>query len=208
MLFIFSLSIVFGLDYFFSGKYLAGLLKIKNVDSLEDDILKAGLTYAIITVGLIGPLIEEALMRYYLISFKWNYAVLPLFFGFLMIALFHIENTIALSIIIVASLLCSRLIYTKIKKSTTFKLRLIRFYINHYGFFFYLSAITFGVLHISNYQIEHFIPILPILLVLPQIFMGIVLGYIRITMGIGWSVAFHCLHNLFCISILFSTHHL
>ncbi|MEO5891650.1 MAG: CPBP family glutamic-type intramembrane protease [Ferruginibacter sp.] len=198
----------FSLDYITSSNSLVRLFKIDNVQKLDEDIFKQGIIFAICVVGILTPVMEEFLNRYCLTSFTWNNTILPLNAGFIIVQLFNIESSAGLAIIIALSLSASIIIYNKIKKSPAFKTRLSRFYIKNYSLYFYTAAITFGVAHIGNFQIGHFIPVLPVVLVLPQIFAGLILGYIRIVMGIRWSIAFHCLHNLFIVTILFATHNL
>ena len=67
-------------------------------------------------------------------------------------------------------------------------------------------SIAFGAVHILNFKTENFIPLLSIFLVLPQIFGALVLGYIRIFMGLRWSILFHALHNLYFLILLFINH--
>ena len=86
------------------------------------------------------------------------------------------------------------------------KFHFLRSYINKYNLYFYLSAISFGAAHIAIYEFSHFIPLLPIFLVLPQIFGGLMLGYIRVFMGLRWSILFHALNNLFFLILLFINH--
>lgn len=58
---------------------------------------------------------------------------------------------------------------------------------------FYLSAILFGALHISNYDSRVWM-LMP-LLVLPQCVLGLFFGFVRIRYGFGWAIFTHAFHN-------------
>jgi uncharacterized protein len=205
-LFLFSLLMDSALEYITTRSYLLKIFHITNINTFDDDIYREGLVFAVIGVGMIAPAIEELLQRYYLTSFTWNNTILPLSFGFILVQLFNIESTIGLLIVISLTVILSILIYRGITKSPKFKIRFLRFYTKNYWLFFYTSSISFGVAHIGNYHIQHFVPILPVILVLPQIFAGLLLGYIRIVMGLRWSIAFHSFHNLVFVTFLFINH--
>jgi len=65
----------------------------------------------------------------------------------------------------------------------------------YFGVLFYFSAVFFGLVHISNYtNIERFWWLTP-LLVLPQLFGGIELGYVRTQYGLIWAIFNHALNN-------------
>jgi membrane protease YdiL (CAAX protease family) len=65
----------------------------------------------------------------------------------------------------------------------------------YFNIAFYLSIIGFAAIHASNFEnMEEGLWLLP-LLVAPQFIMGIFLGYIRVTLGLSWSVLLHACHN-------------
>lgn len=61
---------------------------------------------------------------------------------------------------------------------------------------FYLIAILFGYIHVSNFEISTMVLIFSPLLVAPQISIGILLGMIRVKFGLLWSMAMHAFYNL------------
>ncbi len=69
------------------------------------------------------------------------------------------------------------------------------FYAKHIGWIFYVSVISFGALHIFNFDAKTFI-IAP-LVVMPQLTLGALFGFIRLRYGFWWSVFIHGFHN-FC----------
>jgi hypothetical protein len=67
----------------------------------------------------------------------------------------------------------------------------------YFPYIFYFSAVSFALVHISNfnpiqYDILYFYP----LYVLPQFAMGLFFGYIRLKQGFFWSVLLHSAINL------------
>ena len=67
----------------------------------------------------------------------------------------------------------------------------------YYGFLFYLLAISFGLLHITNfieYVPQNLILFSPIF-AFNQVISGIFLGYIRVKKGMIWSIALHVCFN-------------
>jgi len=64
------------------------------------------------------------------------------------------------------------------------------------GWFFYGSALIFGLIHIPNYQlINHSVLLLAPLLVSPQILLGIFFAFIRLRYGFWWCIFTHAFHN-------------
>lgn len=66
---------------------------------------------------------------------------------------------------------------------------------------FYIFAILFGFVHITNYEISTNVLLLSPILVLPQTLLGFYLGFIRVRFGLLWSIALHAVYNgIFVIS--------
>ncbi|MEH6680084.1 MAG: CPBP family intramembrane glutamic endopeptidase [Sediminicola sp.] len=65
----------------------------------------------------------------------------------------------------------------------------------NFSYFFYASAVLFGMAHLFNFQEGSHLLYLAPLLVAPQIVMGLILGYIRIKLGLHWSILLHSAHN-------------
>lgn len=60
---------------------------------------------------------------------------------------------------------------------------------------FYVIAVLFGFVHITNYEMSTNILLLSPILVLPQILLGFYLGFIRVRFGLLWAIALHSLYN-------------
>ncbi|MCU0419449.1 MAG: CPBP family intramembrane metalloprotease [Cyclobacteriaceae bacterium] len=65
---------------------------------------------------------------------------------------------------------------------------------------FFISAVGFGLVHITNYDGTPHWLVWP-LATLPQIVMGLLLGYVRIRCGLGWAMLFHGGHNAVFVSL-------
>ena len=70
----------------------------------------------------------------------------------------------------------------------------------YFKWIFYFSAITFGQIHIINYQIDTthylFIPFIT----LSQTFTGLLFGFVRVVYGFGYAILLHSLHNVCCLT--------
>lgn len=69
---------------------------------------------------------------------------------------------------------------------------------------FYGSALLFALLHMSNYEGGLSSPIM-LLAILPQFFVGLILGYVRMRFGLVHAVVFHALYNLVLIGIFLTS---
>ena len=79
-------------------------------------------------------------------------------------------------------------------------------WLKYFKIFFYLFALAFALMHLSNYSnTNSLFYILAPLIVLPQIIAGITLGYVRLKLGFFWGVLQHGLYNLilFSVALLF-----
>ncbi len=99
----------------------------------------------------------------------------------------HIVYAIALAVILLSILAIYK--YVKPKKAQLF-------ISSHSRLFYYTSALLFGLMHTTNFIGDTTLIILfSFLLTAPQIFMGFINGYMRITFGLRYSILFH-----FCVN--------
>lgn len=85
------------------------------------------------------------------------------------------------------------------------KTSISRFWTKKFGYVFYISAIAFALIHISNYDSNGKIIYLIPFLVLPQFIMGLFLGYLRVRYNFMLGYFMHALHNAIFITVgLFS----
>lgn len=74
----------------------------------------------------------------------------------------------------------------------------------HYTYVFYFTVFAFGLIHVANFQSKS--PLWQLLLwgpflVLPQILLGGLLGFIRLRLGFWWAVLLHAGHNFIFVGI-------
>lgn len=83
-----------------------------------------------------------------------------------------------------------------------------KYWQKHFAKFFYLMAIAFGFVHMYNFVDHKQLWTWIIVLVFPQLFIGSILGYIRVQFSLPWSMAYHAFHNFMflCIPLLFITY--
>jgi len=80
-----------------------------------------------------------------------------------------------------------------------------RFWTGKYKVIFYMTAILFGLIHITNYEISIMVLLFMPIIVIPQIVVGLLIGYLRVRHGLFAGFLLHATHNaiFFCIPILF-----
>lgn len=69
----------------------------------------------------------------------------------------------------------------------------------HFTGFYWLSAIAFALAHLVNFA--EGAGAFTLILVLPQFVLGLILGYLRVTVGLWASIALHALHNTFFLGL-------
>ena len=72
----------------------------------------------------------------------------------------------------------------------------------HFKLIFYLLTLIFAFYHLTNFDITPIILILSPLLVSPQLVIGLLLGYIRVRLGLIWAILLHSAYNLVLIGPL------
>jgi hypothetical protein len=142
----------------------------------------------IIYAIILAPILEEMLLRLLLVFTKKNLVIFIVVLTIISIIYLLRGKQMFLAFAILVSL--SSILYL-------YHSRCYSFLKNHYRIFFYLSAIIFGLLHIFNFTgINWNNFIFTPLLVLPQLFVGLILGYIRTQYGFKYGVLFHAMINL------------
>lgn len=166
---------------------IAHLLDAKHITSgrsVNEMLIKA---------VIFAPLIEEGMFRL-LLRPKLNNMVVFLLLMFpltlhLLFKGYYITFTIISSIELAILITILR---------NTYLLKLQKCIIKHFRFFFYFSILSFGFVHITNFtfpEINFWVIICTPLLVSPQIFMGSILGFIRMKYGFWYSVLLHTTIN-------------
>lgn len=147
----------------------------------------------LIRAVIFAPIIEECLFRL-LLRPKLNNLIL---FSLLMLpsTLYLLFKGNYITFTIISSIELAILI-TILRN--TYLLKLQKCIIKYFRFFFYFSILSFGFVHITNFtfpEISFWVIICTPLLVSPQIFMGSILGFIRMKYGFLYSVLLHTTIN-------------
>lgn len=179
-----------------TGLLLQGLgLSRPDVNDDFAEMMKS--SYFFIGAVILAPLIEEILFRSWLGAVWGVLLVLPLLLWGVVLIVFlqdkALSQSLDLAIVIGMSLLigayCIQYCRTaSVEGRHKAALQSI------FPFIFWVTAIGFGALHLSNFENSDLGP-LSVLIILPQLFMGAVLGYLRMRFGLLCAVAFHAAYN-------------
>lgn len=145
---------------------------------------------------LIMPVIEESAFRLGLIYSKINFIISVSCLVFLSFFIFFNQSILRSAIIASVSFI---ILHTTIQGKTTSLLS--TFFENYKNQMVWCSILFFGLLHANNFFLKEIIPILP-LLVLPQLFTGLICSYTRLNMGFRYSIIVHITFNLLPIFLL------
>lgn len=74
-------------------------------------------------------------------------------------------------------------------------------WIKKFRIIYYVSAIFFAWVHIFNFELNHINILLTPLLTLPQLFSGLIMGYLRVKFGFLYPLVFHILTNSILITL-------
>jgi len=147
----------------------------------------------LIKAVIFAPLIEEGVFRLLLRPKLKNLIGFSLLMFPLILYLLFKGNYITVTIISSIEL---AILITILRNTYLFKVQ--KCIIKHFRFFFHLSILSFGFVHITNFtfpEINFWVILCTPLLVSPQIFMGSILGFIRMKYGFRYSVLLHTIIN-------------
>jgi membrane protease YdiL (CAAX protease family) len=147
---------------------------------------------------ILAPFVEEMLFRYQLKYPLLMTIFLILSIGYLLGQFFGLtQNPLWLAIQFLIMVSCIFLY-----QYDDIRLRIIDFTTRYYGYFFYWTAIVFAFIHSYNFDLSpdqwYYVPIL----VMPQFLLGLLLGYIRMQLNIGYAIVVHGLNNLIPVMAL------
>ncbi len=162
--------------------------KLKSIQLLEE----LGILYGVALVTFFGPLVEEIAFRLALTTNKLAIiSSLSTLVFFLSGPVFYIDDTLAYLVRVVSSGLFGVVVYWFIHPENT-----EAFFKRHQNYLLVITSTLFAGVHISNFHpIQYEIIFLYPIYVLPQFFMGLILGWLRIQYGFLWAVLFHVLVN-------------
>lgn len=185
--------LLFVMAYFFwvmpMGAIIGLLSKVFNItNSLKQMELN------FFKVVVIAPLLEESLFRLLLRPKLKNlitYSIISIVF---ISYLFCTEKYVIAFVLLGIQLSVLILLYKRVEYLRKF----YRIYLRRFTYFFYFSVIMFGMVHLTNFkypELSIWIVLFSPLLVLPQLFMGSMLGFIRMRWGFFYCILFHATIN-------------
>ncbi len=182
-----SLFLIYSLGAVFMGLFAGLLVKITNISHIISQMPSKKL----ILLSFLAPFYEEIIFRSLLRFNKKNlYLFIPTISALIAYSLYRSNIIFVIIFSILLSLVLFALIFSGI-------LSIQKYISKKYKYFFYLSAILFGLMHLTNFkgQISVLIIFSPFL-VSPQLFMGAILAYIRTKNGLIYSMLFHLAINI------------
>ncbi len=191
----------------FSVLMLLGILQQSGLISdlphaMEDVLAEYPIWMVFLLAAVAAPLMEELAFRLWLV-----YKPLYVFISLWIIAIFMYGALSQIGLLVAGySLLGLATLITVLMLTfrQTTAILLERLYLQHYGWVFYGASILFALMHLINFDTERHILLMAPLLVLPQFLLGLLLGYLRIQLGIVWAIALHGVYNGLILAIAFS----
>ena len=186
--------IVFFLEMMIAG-IMYSMIGMEDMGHMMDDIIQ-NMNYGLLFLMavIIAPALEEFIFRFYLkypaLSMLQLLSLIWGAFVYLLLELKHEE--LFWTVAAVGTVALSLMTYQLFAKWRS--LGPEGLYNRIFPMIFYLSAVIFAFVHIYNFQGDipwYYTPIL----VFPQFFLALFLGYVRIRNGIVYAILFHGLNN-------------
>lgn len=151
--------------------------------------------FSVVSIVFIIPIIEEGIFRFPLKLSERKVLPYILFICACLILIVFINIKTRPFALPICSFLAILLIFYFLNKES-FNSLVLSAWKNHFAWIFFIFAACFGIAHISNYQLSTRVFLFFPLLILPQLIMGVLCGYVRLYLGFFWGYALHALHNL------------
>ncbi|MBC7472117.1 MAG: CPBP family intramembrane metalloprotease [candidate division SR1 bacterium] len=178
-------------------------------DFIENESILAAFIFSCI----VAPLLEESAFRLWLINKPLQVAIGTFGFLFYYISSFipgsflksffafsELINPITMLAVYLAIYVVGVTTLYFIIKQKFVQTKLAWLYSAYYKWIFFGSAVLFGLLHITNYKFSWIVVLLTPILILPQVFGGILLSYVRVKYGFWRGVVGHFLYNLLLLT--------
>ncbi|MCC9043054.1 CPBP family glutamic-type intramembrane protease [Myroides sp. M-43] len=184
------------------GQVINNLVDVPIPDLFDIKLKELGVPLFVLLVTVIGPFLEELTFRLGL-RYKPSYLLISFVFIalYILASMSKISESLVVSLAILFTVIFLILVYFVSQKGEKSQM----FYVTYYPYIFYGVAIVFGYVHIANFEdITARILWLSPLIVLPQILLGLGMGYVRVRLGFWYGVLFHILHNSVITFFLYS----
>ncbi len=189
---------LFVLDLILMGLVLGGIelatrLGMHMPHHMLEDLQLTPVLIAFMVIG--APLGEETLFRGWLSGRPGHIAaVLALLTGFATFA-FGPTEIVKLAGALVALVIAAVALFAFRKRDA------FGFFQRHFRWFYIASVLLFAGIHLTNFAGAGFSPtLLP--LVLPQLLLALILGYLRVNRGLLTGAALHMLHNTLFVGLM------
>jgi len=189
-LFSWSFIVVLGLAAFLG--IIISLTGFKGTNLVEELLANDNIFFTILLAVIIAPAIEEVIFRLPLKNTPKNLSISLAVVTVILSARYQQD---APFILLIAAVPLLATLYMHYISKPIIKKMIAGTFSKYYPVIFYSAAIIFGSVHMLNYtNIQSGVAILP-LLIIPQTFIGILLGYIRLRYGFIYAVLFHGIYN-------------
>ncbi|MEQ8389058.1 MAG: CPBP family intramembrane glutamic endopeptidase [Alphaproteobacteria bacterium] len=136
------------------------------------------------------PVVEETVFRLYVARFHPIFIVISLAGGLVTAAMLE-----AMAVLMILAVLLGFLVAGLLRGQRE---RLGAWWTRHFRWIVYASALVFGLVHLANFVFpeDQAVPAaIKLVLVTPQILMGLFLAYMRVRHGLVWSMLLHGSYN-------------
>lgn len=189
---------LFVLDLILMGTVLGGIelatrLGMHMPHHMLEDLQLTPVLIAFMVIG--APLGEETLFRGWLSGRPGHIAaVAALLAGFAAFA-FGPTEIVKLAGALTALVIAAVVLFALRKRDA------FAFFKRHFRWFYAVSVLLFAGIHLTNFAGAGFSPsLLP--LVLPQLLLALILGYLRVNRGLLTGAALHMLHNTLFVGLM------
>jgi len=203
LLYTFKLWCCLFLFIIFGGALLDSLIEVPVHDRFEEVMEQIGVVGFIVFAVLVGPLLEEIAfrlaMRFRLRTVLIGVTAFVIYMTQAASQLFGPENSQGLLILgIGATVALLGFVLLCVKRQNAVK----AWWTNHFPWVFYIFSIAFALIHIFNF--EEFplkVILLTPIITLPQLILGLGMGYLRMRFGFWYGYLFHVLNNAFAVTV-------
>ena len=193
--------LVFSLGGVFAIMIAVGLVfQIMGLErpDVSDDFAKASeKRYFIVFAVILAPLVEEMIFRSWL-GMKWGVLlILPILLWCVGVIVFLQEKALPYTLDVACLIGLTILVGTycvQYCRTATIEGYHEAVLERIFPFIFWATLFGFGLIHLSNFE-SNDLGVLSVLIVLPQIFIGGVLGYLRMRFGLITAILFHAAYN-------------
>lgn len=149
--------------------------------------------------AVLAPLWEELVFRFPLKYRAWVIHTLIALLCIIALGIIIYKGTFAAKIAFGSLVVILAALYSVFNKKIMNLFQ--NLWTNKFPIVFYVFTLAFALIHLGNYPLSWATVLWFPVLVLPQFVIGLFLGYVRVKLGIGWSIAFHAMHNAIFVGV-------